>query len=138
MLYDDKSINDIEYQIYNKWFNEYSNNKHIYHYIYIDTPSDKCFERINLRARKGETIPLKYLNKCKKYHDEWLTQEQNILTVTGDEDIIDKEKYNNILNIIIKYIKYTIENDNKLATKAHTKWSDTNFTLEDLMNHPFF
>ena len=61
MLYQDKSINEIEYKIYNKWFHEYSNHNNNYNYIYIDTDVKTCSKRIKERSRKGETIPLKNL-----------------------------------------------------------------------------
>jgi deoxyadenosine/deoxycytidine kinase len=133
MLYEDKSINEIEYKIYNNWFNEYSDNSLKYNYIYVDTDINMCNERVKKRSRKGENIPLEYLYKCKKFHDEWLNDEDNMLSINGNQNITESIKYNELLNTIIKYIKIIIKTD-----KNNDQIQGTNITLEDLMNHPFF
>ena len=44
-------------------------------HIYINADADVCFNRIHKRSRNGESrIELTYLEKCKKYHDNWLGQ----------------------------------------------------------------
>ena len=44
-------------------------------HIYINADADVCFNRIHKRSRNGEGgIELSYLEKCKKYHDEWLNK----------------------------------------------------------------
>ena len=43
-----------------------------------------------LRNRKGETIPLSYLQNCHKYHEDWLNNEDlPVLTLDGNNDFID-------------------------------------------------
>jgi deoxyadenosine/deoxycytidine kinase len=93
MLYDDKFIEKIGYEIYNKWFDEFNNFENIeYFHIYIRTNPITSKLRVDKRARKEETIPLEYLEKCHKYHDEWLykleTTDLNIILIDGDIDII--------------------------------------------------
>ena len=41
-------------------------------YIYLNADPKICSERISKRSRKGESIPLQYLEKCHKYHEDWL------------------------------------------------------------------
>ena len=73
MLHDDGMIEDIEYQIYQHFYKEYSNQFSLDGIVYIDADADKCYDRIIKRSRNGEsTITLDYLEKCKRYHDEWL------------------------------------------------------------------
>ncbi|OOE32297.1 hypothetical protein BZG05_14920 [Salinivibrio kushneri] len=40
--------------------------------IYLRTPAPECMKRIKKRNRSGEqTLPMKYLRKVEKTHDEW-------------------------------------------------------------------
>ena len=79
MLFDDGKISTLEHNIYLKWFDEFS--KLINHSlnIYIQTTPEVAFERVQKRNRSGETIPLEYLEKCHKYHDEWLNSKTHII-----------------------------------------------------------
>ena len=72
MLYDDKLINEIDYQIYNKWFVHFIEDIPISSIIYLQCSPEISNKRVLKRARKGETIPLPYLIKCHQYHEEWL------------------------------------------------------------------
>ena len=72
MLYDAKKIEEVNYQIYLKWFDEFIKEYNDFYYIYIKTEPTKALERVNKRSRTGETIPLEYLIKCNDYHNDWL------------------------------------------------------------------
>jgi len=91
MLYDDNKINDIEYQIYNKWFDEFISEFPEIEYIYIQTSPEISDQRIKERARKGETIALEYLKKCHQYHEQWLDSNKKIII---DGNLSNKEKSN--------------------------------------------
>jgi deoxyadenosine/deoxycytidine kinase len=43
-------------------------------------------QRVNIRAREGENIPLEYLKECDRYHNEWIESE-NIPKLVIDADI---------------------------------------------------
>ena len=86
MLYDDGKIGEVEYQIYNKWFNEFIDEFPEIEYIYMKTTPEIALSRIVKRARQGENIPLEYLNKCHVYHEEWLDCHQNKCVLDGNID----------------------------------------------------
>jgi len=71
MLYDDGFISDIEYQIYNKWFDTFQM-KASYQTIYMRCDPEIAFERVLTRGRVEEAIPLEYLQKCHDYHERWM------------------------------------------------------------------
>uniref|UniRef100_A0A6C0AYK0 Deoxynucleoside kinase domain-containing protein n=1 Tax=viral metagenome TaxID=1070528 RepID=A0A6C0AYK0_9ZZZZ len=72
MLYDSGKIEDIEYSIYLRWFEEFSESK-LDGIIYVQTTPDTCVHRIEKRNRKGEeSIPLEYLSECHRYHENWI------------------------------------------------------------------
>ena len=100
MLYDDGNIEEVEYQIYNKWFDEFIKEIPKIDIVYVKTDPQTALARVKKRAREGETIQLEYLNKCHQYHDDWLKNyntitNNNIIEIQGDYDI---EKNPSILN----------------------------------------
>lgn len=107
MLYDAGNMEEVEYQIYNKWFDEF-NTIPIHSYIYIKSDATVCKDRINKRNRPGEdSITLEYLEKCNEYHNNWLTKINNSLIFDGNIDNSDEQEYQqNILNKILDYIKH--------------------------------
>jgi deoxyadenosine/deoxycytidine kinase len=77
MLYDDKKMEDVHYQIYqqnSKTHQNYNQCITTDAIIYLRTTPEICSERIQKRGREGEQqIPLDYLRKCHNYHESWLT-----------------------------------------------------------------
>jgi deoxyadenosine/deoxycytidine kinase len=86
MLYDKGDIEHDEYIIYTKWYEEFIRDVPIGAIVYIKASPETCLERVNIRAREGENIPLEYLKKCDKYHNEWIDSE-NIPKLVIDADI---------------------------------------------------
>ena len=90
MLHDDGKIGDIEFNIYCKWFYEFVKDIPVGGLIYVKTKPEICEKRVIIRNRKGETIPLSYLQNCHKYHEDWLNNEDlPVLTLDGNNDFID-------------------------------------------------
>ena len=106
MLYDDNKIEEIEYNIYLKWFDEFIKDIPISGIIYVKTNPEICEKRVIKRNRKGETIPLSYLQNCHTYHKNWLNNENTpILTLNGNQEFI-----NDIPNGWFDTIKIFIKN----------------------------
>lgn len=97
MLYDQGKIEDVCYQIYLTWFEEFAKDFPINYSVYLNTEPEKCYERIHKRARDGEeVIPLAYLKDCHNYHEEFLDENKGIQTnkliLDGNVDIYENEK----------------------------------------------
>jgi deoxyadenosine/deoxycytidine kinase len=86
MLYDKGDIEHDEYIIYQKWYEEFISDVPIRAIVYIKASPETCLERVNIRAREGENIPLEYLKECDKYHDDWINSE-HIPKLVIDADI---------------------------------------------------
>ena len=86
MLYNDDKIEKVNYDIYLKWFNEFAKDIHIDGIIYVQTEPPTSFERVKKRARNGENIPLQYLIKCHKYHEDWLKNQSNVYIFNGNKE----------------------------------------------------
>ena len=84
MLYDSGKIEEVEYSIYLKWFDEFDCIK-LDGIIYIQSSPELCRTRIEKRNRKGEeSIPLSYLNTCHDYHEKWIKSASvNLLFIDG-------------------------------------------------------
>ena len=90
MLYDDKKISLIEYTIYKKWFDEFVSEVPVTKVIYVKTEPEIAHERVIIRNRTGEHIPIEYLKQCHKYHEDWLTTENyDQLTLDGNVNIYE-------------------------------------------------
>lgn len=94
MLHDQGKIEDVCYQIYLNWFDEFAKDFPINYSVYVNTEPENCYERIHKRARDGEeVIPLAYLKDCHNYHDEFLNELiTSKLVLDGNVDIYENEK----------------------------------------------
>ena len=103
MLYDEGKINEIEYKIYNKWFDEFIKDFPKVEYIYLKTNPQTTFDRIIKRGRPGEIIPLEYLTKCHEYHEHWLSNHvKDNYTLECDTDTSGPDGQNIIMSWINK------------------------------------
>jgi deoxyadenosine/deoxycytidine kinase len=103
MLYDDKKIEDIEYTIYQKWYNDFIKDLPPISFIYLRTEPIISLNRVKKRNREGETIPLEYLENCHKYHDTWLLGHNAapLLKIDANVDMQNNPE------IILNWIKLT-------------------------------
>lgn len=94
MLYDEGKIEEVDYQIYLKWFDEFIEEIPITGLIYVTTTPEKSKERVDLRARAGESIPLSYLQRCHNYHETWIKNiKKQVCLFNGNVDFKDKLDY---------------------------------------------
>lgn len=96
MLYDTDKIEEIEYNIYNMWFREFIDELPPIYFVYVKTQPEIADERVLVRARPGETIPLEYLKDCHKYHEDWInsiTETSSILFLDGNVDLYANREY---------------------------------------------
>ena len=112
MLHDQGKIEDVCYQIYLNWFDEFAEDFPINYSVYVNTEPQKCYDRIHKRARDGEeVIPLAYLQDCHNYHENFLDENKGIQTskliLDGNVDIYENE---NILDEWLERIDSFIHN----------------------------
>ena len=88
MLYDQGKIEEVEYQIYLQWFEEFATDFPVHHCIYLKADPSICYERINKRSRSGEeVISMDYLESCHSYHNVYVEQMSKKLELDGNKDI---------------------------------------------------
>ena len=86
MLYDDGLIEHDEFQIYLLWFNEFLDDIKLSGIIYVRASPEICNERVKIRARDGENIPIEYLTKCHNYHEKWLDTFDEKMVINANVD----------------------------------------------------
>ena len=130
MLYDDGMIENINYQIYLKFYQDYRNDFLLNGIIYIDADADVCHSRVSRRGRNGEEgVSLDYLKNCQKYHNEWLSSEElsnKVLQIKTNDDVIyDFDNENDLGIIWLKKIKdfiYEKINENEDKDTLDFSW----------------
>ena len=79
--YQNGNITEIEYVIYQQWFQWIVDNYRLQPdgIAFLNTNTSVCYERIKERSRCGEeAIPLEYLNILDSFHRKWLDNESSI------------------------------------------------------------
>lgn len=120
MLHSDGLIDNVMYNIYEKYFSVYEGNFTLDGIIHIHANPDVCFNRIIKRSRNGESsISLDYLKNCDRYHIAWLSNEKTpVLKLDVNTDVnvavIDNDMNINLwLNKAVQFIemlsKVTVE-----------------------------
>jgi deoxyadenosine/deoxycytidine kinase len=111
MLCFDGKMEDIEFQIYQSFFNGYSQDYHLSGVVYIDAEPETCLSRIQHRGRLGEeNIPIDYLKKSQTFHENWLEKGEDlgntrVLRINTDIQIPIKEYRDGMMQIWIIKIK---------------------------------
>jgi len=126
MLYDEKKMEEINYKIYNKWFEHYTKKVKLTGIIYLHSSPEICLERILKRNRKGEIIPIEYLKLCNDYHEKWLNNEKDILFIDANSNKKQINDYETDILNIKKYISNFVPRDEGYY-----------YTLNMIDNYPF-
>jgi len=106
LLHENNYIDDLEWYIYNIWFDRISKIIKTKNVIYVQTHPALCFDRIhNIRCRDEEkTVSIEYLNELHKRHNDILLNDKNmnVLVIDGNSDIINtiSNEYNTIRRFI--------------------------------------
>ena len=122
MLYDNDKIEEVNYIIYLKWFDEFIEDIKQDGIIYLQVTPETCYSRVQKRNRSGESISLEYLKSCHQYHENWLTAEKNVLRLNGEDNF-----ENNVLALGALYIKINrfIDHEKNTSTKyAKFEWKE--------------
>ena len=95
MLYQNGDIREIDWKIYNYWFDTFINETKLDGIIYVNTNPETCLQRIYKRNRPEEMkIPLEYLQECHVKHLEWLKNKKNIVI-----EFEGNSNFDNIINL---------------------------------------
>lgn len=104
-LFDDGTMENIEYKVFTDWYENISTNiiRDIKGIIYLNVDPSLCYERIKKRNRTSENmISIDYLKKLHENHEQWL-QKCNIPVLTinnnDEDDVVTITKFINSIEI---------------------------------------
>jgi len=107
MLYEQHILNELEWNVYNKWFDFF--NIKINYFIYIRTDINNCIKRIINRNRDGENkISKKYIEELHNKHDDWLLTKDNSIVINGNVNIFDEHIRKKQCEVIYEYLSKII------------------------------
>jgi len=91
MLFDSGMIGHCEFQIYQMMAKEsYRGDK----VIWLNVKPEECFRRSMIRNREGEqSISFEYLEKCHRYHEQWLIGKENVLVLEDNTELDKVERF---------------------------------------------
>lgn len=104
MLHDDGMMDETQYQIYARMYDDAINEYPLSGVIYLTIPPSVCANRIVRRNRAGEeNIEMKTLEKLHTYHEKWLNETNlNFHVLQMDEVMVDDFIANgNVCDLII-------------------------------------
>ena len=101
-----KKMNELEKNAYMQWFDwlEEKFFKIPDGIIYLQCSPEKCYERMNIRARNEESsVPIEYLKEIHLNHEEWINswKKTSVLILNNNND----NDWINIINQIETFIK---------------------------------
>jgi deoxyadenosine/deoxycytidine kinase len=124
-LYETNKMSNIEWKMYNKWFdwlvldliNKIGEPAGI---IYLRCQPEISYERLKIRSRNEESsVPLDYLEKLHNYHDEWLLNNKNTIVIDVNKDFENDPIES---NKIFEQINNFINNKNKTKIEYSSEY----------------
>jgi deoxyadenosine/deoxycytidine kinase len=101
MLHDNGDMEDVEHQIYMRWFDDFFNELPKHDLFYIRTDPEVAHLRLQTRAREGENVPLDYLKHVHRYHESWLGASEQVVVIDGN---VDKNSDESPAAVMIKHV----------------------------------
>ena len=105
MLRECGDMTQLEWELYDNWFNIFSKSYPVNGIIYLSTSSFTSKERITIRNRQGEdSIDLEYLNALDKQHKKWIsTTNLPVLVLSTEADVSLDKNIESIKNFIASF-----------------------------------
>lgn len=102
-LYDEKSISEIEYKVFNYWYDYVFPIVKVNNIIYLKTLPEVAFNR-----KTDKSIPKYYIQMLHKYHEEWINNNKNELNicVLDGNKTLDKDTLNLFYEQIDNFMKF--------------------------------
>lgn len=109
MLHDQGKISDVEFQIYNKWFDSFQKDIPKENVVYLRSSPYVAAKRIEKRSREGENIDFDYLSECHHYHEKWMEEEvsngdRRVLVLDVDEDMNKNSDKMKIAEQVVSFV----------------------------------
>ena len=130
LLREQKKIDDIEWALYNEWFNWLSNEFTMIrpvNFIYLKANPQVSYKRIQQRTRDEESsIPISYIVDISNKHDSWLLSKKNVTVIDANDDFVNNvDTRDNIIKTVSEIINPNLDKISKSSSES---------SLEDMIN----
>jgi deoxyadenosine/deoxycytidine kinase len=110
MLFDDKMIEYVQYSVYKWLYDDTAKEYATDGIVYLMAEPSRCLERIRRRQREGESnIPVEYLEKCRRYYDDWLLKDyaepERVIQLDVNMDVV----YDGTDEVANRWIQHIID-----------------------------
>jgi deoxyadenosine/deoxycytidine kinase len=97
MLYDEGSINELEWRAYNMWNDFFYQRfgkgiRHLIVYLRCEPETSYCRSKLRNRDEEKE-IPLEYFQRLHQYHEDWLMKRNEVLILDCDKEFVHNVDY---------------------------------------------
>lgn len=96
-------MNDIEYQVYLRWFDwieANANKPEVLNFLYLKCSPETSYKRVNIRGRAEESgLGLDYLSEIHIRHEEWLADEKNVTVVDAELDYTNEAVFKQFMSL---------------------------------------
>ena len=124
MLRDSGDLNLLEWTMYTRWFDEFACDLPLRGIIYITTGVDTSAERIQKRARTGESgIPKDYLTALETQHEKWVSSTNLPVCRISTDTSVPVE---NNVKAVVDFIQTNFLSGAVTATPFHSASAATN------------
>lgn len=94
-------MNDIEHQVYLRWFDWIEANAkkpEVLNFLYLRCSPETSHKRVNIRGRAEESgLSLEYLQAIHDRHEEWMEDEKNKTVLDAELDYTDETVFKNFM-----------------------------------------
>ncbi|KKP28136.1 MAG: hypothetical protein UR12_C0025G0010 [candidate division TM6 bacterium GW2011_GWF2_30_66] len=129
-LYESGQMSDLEWTLYQEWFNWFFEDyvQKPDGFIYLRTTPQTCYNRLKKRNRSEEQeVPLSYLTQLHEKHENWLINKQNLDYYVQDVPVLvldcnkefetDKAQKNELINKITSFFDLNLHCNKEIFDK---------------------
>lgn len=114
LLYENNMISEMEWKLYNNWYNWLSNEFPIKpdRYIYLRADPKVSYDRMCKRLRNEEDgVPFDYISQVHKKHEEWLSKLDSVTTVDVNDDFVDNpHNQERLMQLVMSIVSEELQN----------------------------
>jgi deoxyadenosine/deoxycytidine kinase len=106
MLHREGKMDDLEWNLYLKWFNHFAKDLPVKGIIHITTSAETSKGRIHKRGRSGEEkIPMEYLEQLQAQHNHWIeTADLPVLEISTEVGVPVEENVRKIREWVTAFV----------------------------------
>lgn len=84
LLFDEGKLSNLEYAVLKVMYDNITKGMQLSGIIYLNTPTNECYDRFVKRARPGEAIELDYLVQLETYYLEFIKTQNSFICEDGN------------------------------------------------------